>query len=175
MLTLVHGSLGLDYLVRNILPNNDWWVSMICQGNGGIGIDMDLSPGINSRIALLWSKILELRDDDSRLLLDALINSSRLHDAINYILETYIDYDAARLYFFMRIMNTLGIWKPIGRGGCVDMPLVEPLRSLVTAAILAYSATNGIRGGSMILVADFIDEIKDVLQEVRGGPVMFTL
>ncbi len=166
MLTLVHGSLGLDYLVHNILPSNDWWVSMICQGGDGVGIDMDLSPGIRSRIALLWSRILELRDDDSRLLLDALINSSRLYDAINYILETYIDYDATRLYFFMRIMSTLGIWKPIGRG-CIDVPLIEPVKSLVTAAILAYNAANGIRG-SMILASDFIDEIKDALQEVRG-------
>ncbi len=99
MLILVYGSLGLDYLIRNVLPNNDWVMTMLCPGNdSNIGIDVGgLNPGIIMRVAIMWSKILDLRDDDMRLLLDSLMNSSRLHDAVNYIIETYQDYNASRL------------------------------------------------------------------------------
>ncbi len=167
MLILIHGSLGLDYLIRNILPNNDWVITMLCPGNGNdVGIDVELSPGIITRIAIMWSKILDLRDDDMRLLLDSLMSSSRLHDAVNYIIETYQDYNASRLYYFIKLMSMLNIWKPLGKG-CINAPLIEPIKSLVAAVILAYYASKGIKG-SAILATDFIDEIRDELQEVRG-------
>ncbi len=69
---------------------------MVCQSNGNeTGIDVELTPGIITRISLLWGRILDLRDDDLRLLLDALGNASRLREAVNYILETYLDYNAS--------------------------------------------------------------------------------
>ena len=167
MLILIHGSLGLDYLVNNVLPSNDWVITMLCPGNGNdVGIDVDLSPGIVARLAIMWGRILNLRDDDLRLLIDSFTNSSRLHEAVNYIIETYQDYNASRLYYFMKLMNMLNIWKPLDRG-CINTPLIEPIKSLVTTVVLAYYASNGIKGPA-ILVTDFTDEIKDSLQEVRG-------
>ncbi|MGC8607793.1 MAG: hypothetical protein ACP5L5_09575 [Vulcanisaeta sp.] len=167
MLILIHGSLGLDYIIHNVLPNNDWLVSMICLDNGGnTGINIELSPGISTRIALLWGKILDLRDDDLRLLLDSLTSSSKLYDAISNVLETYLDYNAIRLYYFMKIMSMLNIWRPMNKG-CVSIPLIEPIKSLVAAAILAYITASNIKG-SIILTTDFVDEVKDSLQEVRG-------
>jgi hypothetical protein len=167
MLVLVHGSLGLDYLIHSVLPNNDWLISMICLDSGGnTGINIELSPGISTRIALLWGKILDLRDDDLRLLLDSLTSSSKLYDAINYVLETYLDYNAIRLYYFMKIMSMLNIWRPMNKG-CVSIPLIEPIKSLVAAAILAYITASNIKG-SIIHTTDFVDEVKDSLQETRG-------
>ncbi|WP_054849095.1 hypothetical protein [Vulcanisaeta sp. JCM 14467] len=167
MLILIHGSLGLDYLIHNVLPSNDWVITMLCPGNGNdVGIDVDLSPGIVARLAIMWGRILDLRDDDLRLLIDSFTNSSRLHEAVNYIIETYQDYNASRLYYFMKLMNMLNVWRPPGRG-CINTPLIEPIKSLVTTVVLAYYASNGIKG-SAILATDFTDEIKDSLQEVRG-------
>ncbi|WP_243674904.1 hypothetical protein [Vulcanisaeta distributa] len=102
-----------------------------------------------------------------RLLLDALGNTSRLREAVNYILETYLDYNASRLYYFMRLMSMVNIWRPMGKGCINAPPFIEPIKSLVTAVVLANYASNGIRG-SAILASDYIDEIKDSLQEVRG-------
>ncbi len=68
----------------------------------------------------------------------------------------------------MKLMSILNIWKPLGRGGCINAPLIEPIKSLVAAVILAYYASNGIKG-SAILATDYTDEIRDELQEVRGG------
>ncbi len=114
----------------------------------------------------MWSKILDLRDDDLRLLLDSLTNSTRLYDAVNYVIETYMDYNASRLYYFMRLMSMLNIWRPMSKG-CINVPLIEPIKSLVAAVVLAHFASNIIKG-SALLATDFIDEVKDVLQEVRG-------
>ena len=167
MLILIYGSLGFDYLVNNVLPSNDWVITMLCPGNGNdVGINVDLSPGIITRLAIMWGRILDLRDDDLRLLLDSLINSSRLYEAVNYVIETYQDYNASRLYYFMKLMSMLNVWKPLGRG-CINVPLIEPIKSLVATVVLAHYASNGIKGPA-ILATDFIDEIKDSLQEVRG-------
>lgn len=167
MLILVHGSLGLDYLIHNVLPNGDWLISIVCPSNSSeVGIDVELSPGVITRIALTWGRILELRDDDLRLLLDSLINSSRLSEAVNYMMETYMDYNASRLYYFIKLMSMLNIWRPIGKG-CVRVPLIEPIKSLVTTVILAHQSASGVRG-SAILATDMVDEVKDLLQEVRG-------
>ncbi|GAB6946998.1 hypothetical protein JCM16161A_11280 [Vulcanisaeta sp. JCM 16161] len=167
MLILIHGSLGLDYLIHNVLSSDDWVISMVCPGsNNETGIDIELSPGVIMRIALMWSRILDLRDDDLRLLLDSLTNSTRLYDAVNYVIETYMDYNASRLYYFMKLMSMLNVWRPIGKG-CINIPLIEPVKSLVAAVILAHYASNIIKG-SAILATDFIDEIRDSLQEVRG-------
>ncbi|MGC9153129.1 MAG: hypothetical protein ACP5GY_05275 [Vulcanisaeta sp.] len=167
MLVLIHGSLGLDYLVHNVLPNNDWLISMICRGNEEVsGINIDLRPGITARIAILWGRVLDLQGDEGRLLLDALLNSVNLHDAIDYVLETYADYNAHRLYYFMKIMNMLNIWKPMTKG-CIPVPLIEPIKTLVASVVLAYIIDRNVKG-SLILTTDFIDEIKDALQEARG-------
>ncbi len=60
----------------------------------------------------------------------------------------------------------VNIWRPMGKG-CINVPFIEPIKSLVTAVVLANYASNGIKG-SAILASDYIDEIKDSLQEVRG-------
>ncbi|MCG2863712.1 MAG: hypothetical protein L7H10_05330 [Vulcanisaeta sp.] len=167
MLILIHGSLGLDYVLRGVLPSGKFLFSTICTDAGrGTGINVNLDPGISIRVAILWGRILNLSDDDARLLLDALLNSSTLLDAINYVLETYVDYNAAKLYYYLRIMSALDIWGPIS-SGCVSIPLIEPIKSLVSSIILAYVASNGIKG-SLILSTDHVDDVKDALQEVRG-------
>ncbi|WP_243677919.1 hypothetical protein [Vulcanisaeta distributa] len=48
MLILVHGSLGLDYLIHNVLPSDDWVISMVCPGSSNeTGIDVELSLGLS--------------------------------------------------------------------------------------------------------------------------------
>lgn len=166
-LWLIYGSLGLDHLIHGILPSGDFLFSTICNNpNNSTGININLNPSISVRVAILWSRILNLSDDDSRLLLDSLLSSNTLLDAINYILETYVDYNAAKLYYYMRIMNTLNIWNPISKG-CVSIPLIEPIKSMVSSVILAHMASTNTRG-SVVITTDYIDEMKDALQEVRG-------
>lgn len=175
MLILIHGSLGLDYLVHSVLPRIDWTYSTICSDtSNGQGIDVELDKGVGVRLAIMWSRVLGLRDGDSRLLLESLLNSRRLREAIDYVFDMHVNYDADRLYYFMKILSSLNIWRPINKG-CIAIPLIEPIMSLVSSVILSYMVVNGVRG-SIILSTDFIDELADALEEVRslGNIYVFT-
>lgn len=167
MLILVYGSVGLDYLLSEYVSRGDFVLSTVClEGDGGI--DIDLTPGLIIRLSVLWSRILGLGGGGSRLLLDSLAGSRRLSESLDAVMNIYMDGNEHGLYFIARILRSLDLWRPLRLSSCINSPMLEPIRSLVTAVAASYLVEAGVTGGNVVLSTDYVDSLLDVLHELRG-------
>ncbi|WP_069806830.1 hypothetical protein [Vulcanisaeta thermophila] len=167
MLILIHGSRGLDYIISELNVRRDINYSVMCtEGMARAGIDLELNGDASIRIANVWGRVLRLRDNEHRALIDALTTAKTLREAINQLINTHEDYGADRLYAIATELSMLDIWRAPGEG-CVPTPFLEPIKTLVSTAMLTHVV---IKGGpaSVVVSSEYVDEIADLLTETRG-------
>lgn len=167
MLILVHGSRGLDYLLNEYVAPGHYYVSTICTSPSG-GINIELNPRVSIDLALIWSRVLGLRPGASRVLLDALLGFGRLRDAVDHVLDVYVDHEAHELYFYLKSLRSLDIWEPIGEGSCIASTGLEPLRTLVAAVVGVHVMhLANLPKAPVILSTDSVDTLVDFLHSMR--------